>query len=259
MNTSKKNDFNQPKSEKIGKTLTIYQQKGVFSYGTDAVLLAAYAAGFMKFSSKKILFDFCSGTGIIGLMLLDKFRNTMLETIAVEINNDACCLSQASAQESGLSERFRVYNTDVKQIKNSFNCDIADFLTVNPPYMTANCGFLCADDYKTVARHEILCNLEDIFKSAFHVLKTGGNMFIVYRPNRLSTLFSAAKAANFEIKQLTFVYTKANSESKLILCRAQKGAKEGLIINKPFIMYDNNGNFTNEYIKVRNEGVMEVE
>ncbi len=247
---------NPPKLEKISDTLKIYQQKGVFSYGTDAVLLSAYAAGKMKFSTKRVLFDLCSGTGIIGLMLTDFFRNTELFANAVEINSKACRLSDMSSEESGLSGKFRVHNLDVKDVKNSFACDCADFITVNPPYMTAGCGFKCAETYKNIARHEILCNLEDIFSAAFHLLKTGGSMFVVYRTDRLSTLFSAAKNTRFEIKEMTFVHSKKDSDSKLVLCRAQKHAKEGLKISRPFVIYQNDGSYTEDYITVKNKGVI---
>lgn len=249
-----------PKLEKINATLSVYQQKGVFSYGTDAILLSAYAAGKMQFSSKKILFDLCSGTGIIGLMLLDKFRSgNNLQVNAIEINKDACRLSEMSASESGLSDAFNVHNIDVKDIKEKFPCDCADFVTVNPPYMSAKCGFECEDDYKNIARHEILCNLEDIFSAAFHLLRTGGSMFVVYRPDRLSTLFSAAKNTKFEIKQMTYVHSKAEGESKLVLCRAQKNAKEGMKISRPLVIYNNNGSYTEDYINIRDKGVLKLD
>ena len=255
-NTSEQNPI---KLETISDTLRIYQQKGVFSYGTDAVLLSAYAASFMKFSTKRTLFDLCSGTGIIGLMLLDHFRNSdCLSADAVEINKDAARLSEMSAEESSLSDKYQVHNMDLKNIRESFDGDIADFITVNPPYMTASCGLMCEDDYKTIARHEILCNLEDIFKSAFHLLKTGGNMFVVYRPDRLSTLFSAARSAKLEIKNMTYVHSKENAESKLVLCKLQKGAKEGMKISRPFVMYKNDGEYSEDYITVRDKGVMEI-
>ncbi len=250
---------NTPKLEKISDTLKIYQQKGVFSYGTDAVLLSAYAAGKMKFSSQRIMFDLCSGTGIIGLMLADLFRSSHLFVNAVEINSDACRLSKMSAEESGLSESFKVHNLDVKNITNEFSADCADFITVNPPYMTAECGFECADDYKNIARHEILCNLEDIFKAAFHLLRTGGSMFVVYRPDRLSTLFAAAKSARFEVKEMTFLHSKENGESRLVLCRAMKHAKEGLKISRPFVIYNNDGSYTDDYMTVRDKGVMNLD
>lgn len=247
------------KPERISDTLHIYQQKGVFSYGTDAVLLSAYAAHFMKFSTTRHLFDLCSGTGIIGLMLLDHFRDTgSLWADAVEINKDASMLSWNSARESRLSEFYKVHNMDIKNIRDTFEGDIADFVTVNPPYMTANCGLMCEDDYKTIAKHEILCNLEDIFKAAFHLLKSGGNMFVVYRPDRLSTLFSAAKASRLEIKNMTYVHSKKDSESKLVLCKLQKGAKEGMKISRPFIMYNTDGSYSDDYLTVRDKGVMEI-
>lgn len=248
------------KKEKISDTLYIYQQSGVFSYGTDAVLLSAYAADKMLFSSARTLFDLCSGTGIIGLTLLDHFRSkNSLSVTGIEINKTACDISEMSARESFLSGSFNVKCCDIKDVSKFFPADIADYITVNPPYMTSNCGFECAEDYKNIARHEILCNLEDIFKSAFHLLKSGGSMFVVYRPERLSTLFAAAKKCRFEIKQMTFVHSVEGRESRLVLCRAQKNAKEGLLISRPFIMQKSDGSYTQDYINVKEKGVMTLE
>lgn len=245
--------------EVISDTLRIYQQKGVFSYGTDAVLLSAYAASFMKFSSKRVLFDLCSGTGIIGLMLLDKFRDRELSVNAVEINEDAARLSGMSADESNLADRFAVHHMNLKDVKTTFSPDTVDYVTVNPPYMTLDCGFMCDDDYKTVARHEVLCNLEDVFKSAFHLLKSGGSMFVVYRPERLSTLFAAAKSSHFEIKNMTYVHSKKEGESRLVLCHARKNGKEGLKISRPFVIYNNDGSYTQDYLYVKDKGEMRIE
>ncbi len=249
-----------PKLEKLSETLNIYQQKGVFSYGTDAVLLSAYAAGKMQFSSQRTLYDLCSGTGIIGLMLLDHFRSIKgLCVNAVEINADACRLSEMSAAESELSDYFKVHNIDIKQIKEKFPPDNADFITVNPPYMTAKCGFECEDSYKNIARHEILCNLEDIFSAAFHLLKTGGSMFVVYRPDRLSTLFAAAKSTRFEIKQMTYVHSKSGGESKLVLCRAVKNAMEGAKISRPLVIYKDDGSYTDDYKFICDKGEIKLD
>ncbi len=248
-----------PKLEKISDTLKIYQAEGVFSYGTDAVLLSAYAAGNMLFSKERRLFDLCSGTGIVGLLLLDRFPHSTLILDGIEINEAAVSLSCASAEENNLSQYCNFTAADVKDIPRLFPADIADFVTVNPPYMSAKSGFSCESEYKNIARHEILCTLEDIFKSAFHLLKTGGSMFVVYRPDRLSTLFSAAHSTHFEIKKMTYVHSKPDTGAKLVLCKAQKNAKEGMKISKPLYIYNGDGTYTEEYEKIKAEGVINLD
>ena len=243
-----------PKLEKVTDTLFVYQQKGVFFYGTDAVLLSAYASSAVKKNSKTSGIELCSGTAFAALSLLDRFP--LLEMSALEINADACRLSEMSAKESGLSERFKVKNGDVCNVRSEYTSERFDFVICNPPYMTSTSGKMCADDYKTIARHEILCNMGDIFKAAYFLLGTGGSIFIVYRPDRLSSLFSGAKENGFEIKNMTFVFSKTDREPVLVLCEAKKQAKEGLRMTPPFVIYDENGNYTEMMKRVSEEGVI---
>jgi len=215
------------KLERVTPTLSIYQQKGVFCYGTDAVLLAKYAVSFYKSFNGKNMCDLCSGTGIVPLMICD--YNSDISAVGVEINKDACRIAQMSADVSNLSERYTQYNSDIKDVKQIFSPESFDFVTCNPPYMTSSCGYMCDEDYKTVARHEVLCNIDDVFRSAAYLLRTGGNFFIVYRTDRLSSLFKAALNNKFEIKDMSFyVSSDLPAKSKLVVCRASKGASEGL-------------------------------
>lgn len=244
------------KQEKVTDTLSVLQKSGVFSYGTDAVLLGAYAASFIPENAGRRVMDLCSGTGIIGLLLADKRKR--ISVLGVEINEEAAALSEKSAEISDLSERYSVTCADLKNCRSLFEPDTVDYVTVNPPYMSADCGYLCESDYKSVARHEILCKLTDVFAAAFYVLKSGGSLFVVYRPERLSTLFAAARKNHFEVKHMTFVHTRAGSESKLVLCECKKNGREGLIITKPLVLYRDNGEYTDDYLKVREKGEIDL-
>lgn len=241
------------KLESIGDSLKIYQSKGVFSYGTDAVLLAAYAASSIMGATDKTAFDLCSGTGIIGLMLLDKLSG--LKVNAVEINAFAAEISEMSAKESGLTDRFNVFKDDIKNVKKAFDAESAAFVVCNPPYMTADCGKMCPDEGRNIARHEIMCCLDDVFHAAYHLLKTGGRLFIVYRPDRIANLFASSKKNGFEIKRMTLVSSVVGRAPNLILCEAKKQAKEGTVMGKNFYICNADGTFTPEMIEVREKGV----
>ena len=215
------------KLEKVSDSLSVYQMPGVFCYGTDAVLLVKNVQAYYKSFNGKTMCDLCSGTGIIPLMLCDK--NKGLYAKAVEINENACKISSMSAEISNLSDRISFINGDIKNIRNIFKPEEFDFITCNPPYMTSTSGKMCTDDYKTIARHEILCNIDDVFKAAFYLLKTGGNIFIVYRSDRLASLFKAANENRFQIKEMySFINGAVPSLSKLTVIRASKDANEGL-------------------------------
>ena len=100
------------KAERVTETLVVYQQKGVFSFGTDAMLLADYVSEQQSAAGAKKLCDLCSGTGILSLVLCDRFLGLAAE--AIEINPAAAQLSEKSAAESGLAERFHASCADIK-------------------------------------------------------------------------------------------------------------------------------------------------
>ena len=216
-----------PKAEKVTETLTVYQQPGVFSYGTDAVLLVKYVESTVVGLNGKNMCDLCSGTGIIPLMLCDEFKG--LRASMLEINGDAAKLSALSAEQSNLSDRVDVYNGDVKNVRSIFGGESFDFVTCNPPYMRTDSGKMCEDDYKTIARHEVLCSISDVFAAAFYLLRTGGCAYIVYRTDRLSALMAAARENKFEVKHICFFRSRENStQSELCVVKAMKNAAEGM-------------------------------
>ncbi len=223
------------KAERVTDTLTVYQQKGVFSYGTDAVLLADYVGEQVMALGSKNMCDLCSGTGIIPLLLCDRYAG--LKASAVEINPKAADLCVMSAKESGLSDRFSVHCHDLKNVKEIFSGEQFDFVTCNPPYMTADCGKMCDNEDISIARHEIACTIYDVFAAAFYLLRTGGCIYIVYRTDRLSSLMDAAKKNRFEIKDLRFYKMKQSSNfCELLVCKAKKNAAEGMNVEcLPFV------------------------
>ncbi len=215
------------KLERVTPTLSVYQKKGVFSYGTDAVLLSKFVLSSFNSLKGKQMCDLCSGTGIIPLLICDSDSNIF--ATGVEINEEACTVAKMSAEVSGLIERYTQIHGDLKNTREYFQPESFDFITCNPPYMTNTSGFMCDSDYKTIARHEILCNIDDVFKAAFYLLKTGGSIFIVYRSDRLSSLFKAAHNNRFEIKEMiSFVSGDLPAKSKLVVCKASKDASEGM-------------------------------
>lgn len=242
------------KLEKVTDTLSVYQEDGVFCYGTDAVLLSAYASGLLSHTRSLCGMELCAGTGFIALSMLD--RMPQLTFSALEINEKACLLSQKSAEVSKLSDRFSPICGDICRVREYFPSERFDFIVCNPPYMTANCGKMCAAEYKTVARHEILCSLSDVFAAAYHLLGTGGSLYLVYRPDRTATLFGAAEKNGFQIKKMTTVCSRPHTAPKLLLCEAKKQGREGLTMTKPFFVYDENGTYSSDMITVREKGEM---
>lgn len=211
------------RAEQATPTLRVFGGKGVFAFGTDAFLLAAYAREKARGLANKRAVDLCAGTGIVGFLLMDACPT--LAVSFVEINADACALCEKSVRENGFDARADVIRADVKAVRSALAAESADLVVCNPPYMTVSCGRMNAFDAKTVARHEAACTIADVFAACFYLLRTGGSAFFVYRSERIADLCEAARKSRFEIKDFCFVKTKERDDGvPLVLCRAVKGA-----------------------------------
>lgn len=213
--------------EDLGEGFKIIQNKSMFCYGTDAAMLA----DFIVAKPKEKLIDLCSGNGIIPILLCKKTRCNNI--ISFEIQNEVCDLTKRSVKLNNLSERITVVNGDLRKIKDFYECGNFDVVTCNPPYMPEGTGKANISESVTIARHEIMCNLEDVITSSAYLLKNGGRLYMVHRAERLADIICLMRTKNLQPKRMTFVAAHPEKEPSLVLIEAQKDRKSGLIITKP--------------------------
>ena len=160
----------------------IYQNADGFKFGIDAVLLSDFA----KTVTGNVI-DLCTGTGIIPILLAAKSNAEHID--AVEIQEQMAEMAERSVIYNNLSDRIHIKCCDLKDATKYYGKSVFDAVTVNPPYMRAGSGLLNGDDLKTISRHEIKCNLDDVIKASSDLLKPHGKMFMVHRPQRLAEIF----------------------------------------------------------------------
>ncbi len=207
--------------------LKIIQSDDDFKYGTDAVLLSKFAS----VCNKARLLDLCTGSGIIPI-LLSAFSNASHIT-GVEYFEHIADRAQRSVKLNSLQEKIDIKCMDIKNIPEVFERDSFDHVTVNPPYKIENTGAVNINDYKKAARHEVLCNLDDVVRVAGYSLKYGGKLTMVHRAERLADIISAFRKYNIEPKRVSLVMHSLNLAPKLILIEGKKGAKSGLVFELP--------------------------
>lgn len=213
--------------EDLGDGFKIIQNKTMFCYGTDAAMLS----DFIVAKPKEKLIDLCSGNGIIPILLCKKTRCSHIT--ALEIQKEVCDLTERSVKLNSLSERVKVINGDLRQVKGMFDCGYFDVVTCNPPYMPVGTGKSNISESVNIARHEIMCTLEDVVTSAAFLLKNGGRFYMVHRAERLSDIIYLMRCNNLQPKKLTMIQANPESEPSLVLIEAQKDRKSGLVITKP--------------------------
>ena len=227
------------------KNLKIIQNKEWFRFGIDSVLLSDFAKEIKKGS--KVL-DLGTGTGIISILLCGKTE--LKKIIGIEIQEDVYKMANKSILLNNLENRFEVINEDIKKLRNIFPANSIDAIVTNPPYKKENTGLKSKNIVEQISKHEILCKLEDIIKQSSFLLNNNASFYMVHRPDRIADIIELLRKYKLEPKKIRFVYPKISKEPNLVLIKATKGAKSFLKIEKPLIVYNENGEYTDEILEI---------
>ena len=225
--------------------LKIIQNKDGFCFGIDAVLLSDFSKEIH--SNSKVL-DLGTGTGILGILLCGKTK--LSKIYGIDIQQDVCDMASRSIQLNNLENRFKIINSNIKDLSNIFEENSFDAIVSNPPYKKDNSGLQNESETKLISRHEITASLEDFISISSKLLKNNGSIYMVHRPERLSDLFYLLRKYNLEPKKLRMVQSYFDSKPKLILVKATKNAKSFLSIEEPLIIYNKDGSYTYEILKI---------
>lgn len=227
--------------------LKIIQDPEMFNFSIDSHLLANFAT----ISAKcKNICDLCTGNAPIPLYLT---LRTKANIIGVEIQERSYDLATKSVKLNNLENQIKIVNRNLKDSYLELGFQKFDLVTCNPPYFKANPNSnYNKNDYKTIARHEVLITLEEIIKEAFNLLNNKGYFAMVHRPERLVEILELMRKYKIEPKRLQFVYPKKNSECNHILIEGIKNGNPGLKVLNPLIVYNENNEWTEEVLKIYN-------
>lgn len=229
------------------KGLKLIQNKNGFCFGVDSVLLSDFAKEIKKNST---VVDIGTGTGIIGLLLCKK---TELKRIyGIEIQKEVAQMAKRSIELNNLEDKFEIINTNINQIFDFLEPNSIDSIVTNPPYKKVNTGIKNEDEKQMISRHEVKCTLEDIIEKSSKLLKDRGEFYMVHRAERLVDIMCTLRKYRLEPKNIRFVHSKAIEKPNLILVKAIKYANQFLKIDKPLVIYDENGEYTDEINRIYN-------
>lgn len=226
------------------KNLYIYQDTEMFSFSLDSVLLPNFITINKGISN---ILDIGTGNAPIPLILSTK---TDAFITAVELQKDVYNLAVKSVQENNLEDRINIVCDDINNLYNSLESDFFDIITCNPPFFKVKeSSNLNDSDYKTIARHEIKLNLEQLFRISKKLLKNNGIIGIVHRPDRLIDILLEMRKNNIEPKKIRLVYPKEGQEANILLVEGKKNGNPGIKILPPLYVHDDEGNYTVEVLK----------
>jgi len=213
----------------------IIQNPDKFCFGMDAVLLSGFASAR---KGDRVL-DLGTGTGIIPILMEAKTEASHFT--GLEIQEESADMARRSVALNGLEDKIEIITGDIKEADRIFKSASFDVITCNPPYMIRQHGLINTGSPKAIARHEILCSLEDVVSQTARLLKPGGHFYLVHRPFRLAEIMVTLSGYKLEPKRMQMVYPFIDKEPNMVLLEAVRGGRARMKVEKPLIIYKEPG------------------
>lgn len=218
----------------------IIQNKEKFCFGMDAVLLS----GFANVRRGERAIDLGTGTGIIPILLEAKTEGEHFT--GVEIQAESVDMARRSVQYNHLENKINIEVGDIKDASGQFGASSFHVVTTNPPYMTGQHGLTNPNEAKAIARHEVLCCLEDVIRESARLLKPQGRFYMVHRPFRLVEIMVLMHQYGIEPKRMKMVHPFVDREPNMVLLEGLRGGRPRITVEKPLIVYKEAGVYTDE-------------
>lgn len=226
------------------KGYVIIQDPKRFCFGIDAVILS----GFAEVKKGEKVMDLCTGTGIIPILLEAKTEGSHFT--GLEIQAESAEMAGRSVLLNDLGDKVKIDQGDVRNTEELYRASSFDVVTVNPPYMNDGGGLKNEFSPKTIARHEVLCSLDDVVKASRRLLVPQGRLYMVHRPHRLTDIMVALRNYRLEPKRLRFVHSYWDREPVMVLVEAVSNGKPMVKVMPPLIIYNKDGSYTDEIMKI---------
>ena len=218
----------------------IIQDPARFCFGMDAVLLSGFATA----KKGERVLDLGTGTGISPILMEAK---TCGESFTgLEIQEESADMARRSVSYNHLEEKVKIVTGDIKDASKLFGASSFHVITTNPPYMIGTHGENSPSQAKAIARHEVLCTLDDVLRESAKLLMPGGRFYMVHRPFRLAEILSKMVEYKIEPKRMRLVYPYIDKEPNMVLIEGLRGGKSRMTVEKPLIVYKEQGVYTDE-------------
>jgi len=234
-------------SERIDDLLThdlrIIQSDEVFSFSMDAVLLARFAS----IPPRGRVLDLCTGNGVVPLLLTTRSKASIE---GIEIQPRLADMARRSVELNGLKDSIVIREGDLRELYKETGHGVYDAITVNPPYMPLNGSDLKHNSHHAIARHEIHCTLEEVLQACSRLVRPGGKINMVHKPQRLGELITLMREYRLEPKRIRFVHPRANVEANMVLIEALRDGKPEVRILPPLIVYNEQNEYCPELLEI---------
>ena len=218
----------------------VIQRRGAFCFGMDAVLLSGFAA----VKPGETALDLGTGTGIIPILLEAKTKGRHFTGLEIQV--ESADMARRSVAYNHLEHKVEIVTGDIKEAGSLFPLASFDVVTSNPPYMNQSHGLKNPGDAKAIARHEVLCTLEDVIGQGARLLRPGGRFYMVHRPRRLVEIIETFTRHGLEPKRMKYVHPYAGRPANMVLIEAVRGGGPLMQVEAPIIVFDRDGSYSQE-------------
>lgn len=222
--------------EQLHGGFTLETPPGTFPLSTDSILLA----GFARLPRNAKVLDLGAGCGTLGLLLCAAHPDCTVTGLELDARAHEAALE--NIRRNGLTGRLESICADIADLSDFIPPGSLSFCITNPPYFSGG----PASQIVPLARQERTCNLQQLLNSAAYALKFGGDLAMVYRPERLAELFFLASHAKLEPKRLCLVRHRPGEAVALVLVQCRKGGKPGLVWEE-LCLFEADGSPTEAY------------
>ena len=225
--------------------LSIRQPRHGYRFSMEPVLLSA----FVGLKAPKRIADFGAGTGVIGLLLAQRFGRAKITL--VELQDELYELCLFNIENNSLGQRVEAIRSDIRKLRPALTG--LDIVVSNPPFRRPGTGRISTKGkgQSALARHEKGLQLRELCRAAARALRGRGRFCLAYHPDRLVELMDSLRAARLEPKRLRFVHGRAGLEARIILMEAVRDGNPGMKVEPPLYVYkDASGEYTDEVSKM---------
>lgn len=229
------------------KGYSIIQDPEKFCFGMDAVLLT----DFTKVKKNDRVIDLGTGTGIIPILLEAKTQGAHFT--GIEIQRESADMARRSVAYNHLEEKIDIIEGDIKCASSLLQKSSVEVVTSNPPYMIGSHGLQSENRARAIARHEVLCTLEDVVREAAALLIPKGRFYMVHRPFRLVEILGMLTKYHLEPKRIRFVHPYVDKEPNMVLIESVMRGASRVTVEPPLVVYKKDGSYTDEIYEIYDE------
>ena len=224
-------------------------------YGVDAVLLAAFAAGETGAAAAATgsrIADLGTGSGVVSFILHHKLGGARIT--GYDVTEAAVGRAERACRMNGLGDSIDFVCRDVAEMSRQESSLLSRFdaVVTNPPYFrrTPDEPGAADPDERYIARHETTADIGDFVRAASLMLRDGGSLYLVHRPDRLADIITEMRAADIEPKELQLVVPVKGRSANIVLLRGVRGAGRELRMLPELAVHDADGGYTCEILRL---------